>query len=192
MTCFLTFLKYPLEVLAQTPATCILMYCNAFSLFLLPFVASNSGKRYWDWTLPRIRAQIELFSTFVYDYKMSTIGSSAKNFAPHPGGTIDNDPHTCEPNHIPVQNKIIAKILPVNKFYNSEIFVTPSFNEWVVFSWLLCFALQYMFIQIGSQTWASLSFVSPGWGANSSLSCRSCSFSGHKQRYWTVLSELRY
>ena len=79
MTCFLTFLKYPLEVLAQTPATCILMYCNAFSLFLLPFVASNSGKRYWDWTLPRIRAQIELFSTFVYDYKMSTSGSSAKN-----------------------------------------------------------------------------------------------------------------
>ena len=71
ITCFLTFFKYPLEVLAKIPATCILMYCNAFSLFLLPFVASNSGKRYWDWTLPRIRAQIELSSTFVYDYKMS-------------------------------------------------------------------------------------------------------------------------
>ena len=40
--------------------------------------------------------------------------------------------------------------------------------------------------------WASLSFVPPGWGANSSQSCRSCSFSGHKQRRWTVLSELRY
>ena len=76
--------------------------------------------------------------------------------------------------------------------YNSEVFVTSSFNEWVFFSWLLCFALQYMFIQIGSQTWASLSFVPPGWGANSSQSCRSCSFSGHKQRCWTVLSELRY
>ena len=49
-----------------------------------------------------------------------------------------------------------------------------------------------MFIQIGSQTWASLSFVPPGWGANSSQSCRSCSFSGHKQRCWTVLSELQY
>ena len=49
-----------------------------------------------------------------------------------------------------------------------------------------------MFIQIGSQTWASLSFVPPDWGANSSQSCRSCSFSGHKQRCWTVLSELRY
>ena len=60
-------------------------------------------------------------------------------------------------------------------------FVTPSFNEWVVFSWLLCFALQYMFIQIGPQT-RVLSFVPPGWGANSSQSCRSCSFSGHKQK----------
>ena len=79
MTCFLTSLKYPSAVLAQTPATYILMYCNAFSLFLLPFVAFNSEKRYWDWTLPRIRAQIELSSTFVYDYKMSTSGSSAKN-----------------------------------------------------------------------------------------------------------------
>ena len=57
---------------------------------------------------------------------------------------------------------------------------------------IIMFALQYMFIQIGSQTWASLSFVPPGWGANSSQSCRSCAFSGHKQRCWTVLSELRY
>ena len=48
-------------------------------LLLLLFVASNSGKRYWDWTLPRIRAQIELSSTFVYDCKMSTSGSPAKN-----------------------------------------------------------------------------------------------------------------
>ena len=50
-----------------------------FQRLLLLFVASNSGKRYWDWTLPRIRAQIELSNTFFYDYKMSTSGSSAKN-----------------------------------------------------------------------------------------------------------------
>ena len=42
------------------------------------------------------------------------------------------------------------------------------------------------------QTWASLSFVLPDWDANSSQSWRSCSFTGHKQRCWTVLSELRY
>ena len=50
-----------------------------FQRLLLLFVASNSGKRYWDWMLPCIRVQIELFSTFVYDYKMSTSDSSAKN-----------------------------------------------------------------------------------------------------------------
>ena len=49
-----------------------------------------------------------------------------------------------------------------------------------------------MFIQIGSQTWASLPLVPTGWGENSSRSCRSSSFSGHKQRCWTVLSELQY
>ena len=32
MLCFLTFLKYLLAVLAQTPATYILMYCNASSM----------------------------------------------------------------------------------------------------------------------------------------------------------------
>ena len=41
--------------------------------------APISGKRYLEWTLPRIEAQIELSSTFVCDYKMSTSGSSAKN-----------------------------------------------------------------------------------------------------------------
>ena len=50
-----------------------------FQRLLLLFVASNSGKKYWDWTLPRIRAQTELSSTFVYDYKMSMSGSSARN-----------------------------------------------------------------------------------------------------------------
>ena len=57
-----------------------------FQRFLLLFVASNSGKRYWDWTLPCIRAQTELSSTFVYDYKMSTSGSSAKKLYLTQGG----------------------------------------------------------------------------------------------------------
>ena len=41
-------------------------------------------------------------------------------FAPHTGGTNDIDDHACEPNNITVQNKIIAKILPVNKFTTLE------------------------------------------------------------------------
>ena len=72
-------------------------------------------------------------------------------------------------------------------------------NLWHFFvQWMGSFFLIIMFcsaiyvIQIGSEAWASLSFVPPGWGANSSQSCRSSSFSGHKQRCWTVRSELWY
>ena len=80
----------------------------------------------------------------------------------------------------------------MNKFTTVKFLsLLPSMNGYF-FSWLLCFALQYMLIQISSETWPSLSFVPPGWGANSSQSCRSCLFSGHKQRCSTVLSELRY
>ena len=158
---------------------------------LLPFVASNSGKKYWDWTLPRIRAQKELSSTFVYDYKMSTSGSSAWNSHLTQGGRTTS--MTMPVNRITSQSKIklSQKYCP---WINLQLWnFCHSFPQWMgIFSWLLCFALQYMFIQIGSQTWVSLSFVPPGWGANSSQSCRTCSFSGHKQRRWTVLSEVRY
>ena len=126
---------------------------------------------------------------------MTTKWARAKfceEFAPHLGGTNDNGDHACERNNITVQNKIIAKILPLNRFTTLKFLsLLPSMNGYF-FSWLLCFALQYMFIQVGSQTRASLSLVPPGWGANSSQSCRSCSFSGHKQRCWTVLSEPLY
>ena len=162
-----------------------------FQRLLLLFVASNSGKKYWDWTLPRTRAQIELSSTFVYDYKMSTSGSSAWNSHLTQGGRTTS--MTMPVNRITSQSKIklSQKYCP---WINLQLWnFCHSFPQWMgIFSWLLCFALQYMFIQIGSQTWASLSLVPPGWGANSSHKCRSCSFSGHKQRCWTVLSELWY
>ena len=47
--------------------------------------------------LPCIEAQIELSSTFVYDQKMSTSGSSARNSHFSQGGLNDNDAHVCEP-----------------------------------------------------------------------------------------------
>ena len=56
-------------------------------LFLL-YVVSNSGKRYWDCKLPCIEAQTELSSTFVYDQKMSTSGSSARNSHLSQGGRM--------------------------------------------------------------------------------------------------------
>ena len=50
-------------------------------------------------------------------------------FAPHPGGTNDHEDHACEPNNITVQNKIIAKILPVNKFTTLKFLsLLPSMN----------------------------------------------------------------
>ena len=152
-----------------------------FQRLLLLFVASNPGERYWDWTLPRIRAKIEISSTFVYDYKMSMSGSSAKNSHLTQGGLT-----TMMPTHV---NRITSqcKIKLSQKYcpwINLQLWnFCHSFLQWMgSFSWLLCFALQYMFIQIDSQTWASLPFVPPGWGANSSQSCSSCSFSVYKQR----------
>ena len=61
-------------------------------------VASNSGKRYWDCKLPCTEAHIELSSTFVYDQKENEHEPQlCDEFAPHPGGTNDNDAHVCEP-----------------------------------------------------------------------------------------------
>ena len=159
-----------------------------FQRLLLLFVASNSGKWCWDWTLPRIRAQIELSNTFVLWLQNEYEWQFCEEFAPHPGGTNDNDAHAW-PNYIIVQNKIIAKCCP---WINLQLWnFCHSFLQWMGSFFLII--MQYMFIQIGWQTWASLSFVPPGWGANSSHSCHSCSFSGHKQGAGpTVLSELRH
>ena len=80
-------------------------------LFLL-YVVSNSGKRYWDCKLPCIEAQIELSSTFVYDQKISTSGSSARNSHLSQGGrmtmmpmSVNRSVHSC----ITEQNIIIKK-----------------------------------------------------------------------------------
>ena len=162
-----------------------------FQRLLLLFVASNSGKRYWDWTLPRIRAQIELFSTFVYDYKMSTSGSSAKNSHLTQGGRTTMMP-------IPV-NRITSKckIKLSQKYFpwiNLQVWnFCHSFVQWMG-SFFLIFVF-FSAIRVYADRFADMSIIvirPPDWGANSSQSCRSCSFSGHKQRCWTVLSELRY
>ena len=162
-----------------------------FQRLLLLFVASNSGKKYRDWTLPRIRAQIELSSTFVYDYKMSTSGSSARNSHLTQGGRTTM--MTMPVNRITSQCKIklSQKYCP---WINLQLWnFCHSFLQWMgIFFLIIMFCSAIHVYTDRFTTWASLSFVPPGWGANSSQSCRSCSFSGHKQRCWTVLSELRY
>ena len=84
------------------------------------------------------------------------------------------------PDCLPGWDSISPKSSPAARFRSQ---VLPVNQSRIMYCTVMLF---------GSQTWASLSFVPPGWGANSSQSCRSCSFSGHKQRCWTVLSELRY
>ena len=54
----------------------IAMHLQRLSLL---FIASSSKKRSCNWTLPWIKAHIELSNTIVYDYKMSTGSSSARN-----------------------------------------------------------------------------------------------------------------
>ena len=152
-----------------------------FQRLLLPFVASNSGKKCWDWTLPRIRAQKELSSTFVYDYKMSTSGSSAWNSHLTQGGW------TTMMTMLVIQITSQCKIKLSQKYCPLINLQLRNFCHSFL-QWMGIFFLIIMFCSAR----ASLSLVPPGWGANSSQSCRSCSFSGRKQRYWTVLSELRY
>ena len=115
-----------------------------------------------------------------------------EEFAPHPGGTNDNDAHSCEPNYIKVQNKIIAKILPVNKFTTPKfLLLLRSMNGYFFLHYyvLLCNTCLYRSVHRHGHHCRS---SPPGWGAHSSQSCRSCSFSGHIQRCWTFLSELRH
>ena len=98
MTCSLTFLKYPMAVSVQTPATYILMYCNA------------------SWTaFPAVRCF--QFRKKVSGWQATLYRSSDR--------TVQ---HLC--------------LWPENEHewqfcHNSEIFVTPSFNEWVVYSWFI-------------------------------------------------------
>ena len=186
MTCSSTFLKYPLAVLAQTPAAYILMYCNAFST---TFTAVRCFQ------LRKIELRLDATSYQSSDRPVQHVCLWLQNehgrrfceeFAPHPGGTNDHDDDACEPNNITVQIKLSQKYclwlnLQLWNFCHSFLFLIIMFCSTIHVSW-----------QIGSQTWASLSFVPPGWGANSSQNRRPCSFSGHKQRCWTVLSELWY
>ena len=115
------------------------------------------------WLLPRIRAQIELSIAFVYNYKMSTSSSFARN------------------SHLTQGGRTTMMTMPVNRITSQcKIKLSQKYCSWINLQlWNFCHSfLQWM--------------VPPGWGANSSQSCRWCSFSGHKQRCWTVLSELRY
>ena len=163
-----------------------------FHRLLLPFVASNSGKRYWA----RLDATSYQSSYRTVQHLCLWLQNElewqfCKEFAPHPGGTNDNDAHACEPNYIPqCKIKLSQKYCPS---INLQLWnFCHSFLQWMgSFFFLIILFCSAIHTEFSSQTWTSLPFVPPGWGANSSQSCRSCSFSGHKQKCCTVLSELR-
>ena len=121
---------------------------------------------------------------------MSTSGSSAKNSHLTQGGRTTMMP-------IPV-SRITSKC---KKKYRKNT------CPWVNLLWDFChsfvqwmgsFFLIVMFcsaIHVYTDRFADMGIIvirPPGWGTNSSQSYRSYLFSGHKQRRWTVLSELRY
>lgn len=64
---------------------------------LLLCVASNSKNRYQDYKLPCIRTQVELSSTFVCNYEVSSGGGSARNWHLPQGGANYHDVHAYEP-----------------------------------------------------------------------------------------------
>ena len=168
MTCSSTFLKYPFAVLAQTPAAYVLMCCNAFSTTFTAVRCFQLRKKVLRLDATSYQNTDRTVQHLCLWLQNEHERHFCEEFAPHPGGGRTTM-MTMPVNRITSQCKIkLSQKYCPRIIYNSEVFVTSSFNEWVFFSWLLCFALQYMFIQIGSQTWASLSFVPPGWGVNSS------------------------
>ena len=104
MTCSSKIFKYPLAVLAETPASYILVYCNASSTAFTAVHCFQFKKKVLELNATWIKAQIELSSTFVYDYKMSTGSSSARNSQVARGGgggrgggwANKNETHACE------------------------------------------------------------------------------------------------
>ena len=114
-----------------------------------------------------------------------------EEFAPQPGGTNDNDAHVCEPICINMYcraNIIIKKKLPINWRKEWQKFQSCKFIHGHYFCdnfTLHCDVIRFTGMGI-------IVVRPPGWGANSSRNCHSCSFCSHKQRCWTFLSELWY
>ena len=141
MTCSSTFLKYPLAVLAQTPATYILMYCNAFSTTFTAVRCFQLRKKVLRLDATSYQSSDRTVQHLCLWLQNEHERQFCEEFAPHPGGTNDNDDHACEPNNITVQNKIIAKILPVNKFTTLKFLsLLPSMNGYFFLDYyvLLC------------------------------------------------------
>ena len=115
-----------------------------------------------------------------------------KEFAPHPGG-----------------GRTTMMSTPVNRITSQcKIKVSQNYCPWInlqlwnfchsFLQWMGIFFLIIMFcsaIHVYTDRFVGMGIIviRPPWLRCEFLAdCRSCSFSSHKQRCWTVLSELRY
>ena len=129
MTCSSTFSKYPLAVLDQTPAAYILMYCNAISTTFTAVPCFQLRKKVLRLDATSYQSSDRAIQHLCLWLQNEHEWQFCKEFAPHPGGTNGNDAHACELKYITVQNKIIVKILPVNKFTTLKFLsLLPSMN----------------------------------------------------------------
>ena len=142
MTCSSTFLKYPFAVLAQTPAAYILMYCNSFSTTFTAVRCFQLRKKVLRLDATSYQSSERTVQHLCLWLQNEHERQFCVEFAPHTGGTNDIDDHACEPNNITVQNKIIAKILPVNKFTTLEFLsLLPSMNGYFFLIIMFCSAI---------------------------------------------------
>ena len=96
MTCFVTFLKYSLAVLAQTPATYILMYCNALSSTFTAVRCFQLRKKVLRLNATSYQGSERTVQNLCLWLQNEHEWQFCKEFAPHPGGTNDNDTHTSQ------------------------------------------------------------------------------------------------
>ena len=92
------------------------MYCNAFSTTFTAVRCFQLRKNVLGLDATSYQSSDRTVQHLCLCLQNEHERQFCEEFAPHPGGTNDNDDHACEPNNITVQNKIIAKILSVNKF----------------------------------------------------------------------------
>ena len=161
MTCSSTFLKYPLAVLAQTPATYILMYCNAFSTTFTAVRCFQLRKKVLRLDATSYQSSDRTIQHLCLWLQNEHGWQFCKQFAPHPGGTNDNDTHACEPNYSTVQNKIIAKILP---WINLQLWnFCHSFLQWMGSFFLIIMFCSAIHVYTDRFTDMGIIVIRPPW-----------------------------
>ena len=137
MTCSSTVLAG----LAQTTAAYILIYCNALSTTFTAVRCFQLRKKVLRLDATSYQSSDRTVQHLCLWLQHEHERQLCEEFAPQPGGTNNNDDHACELNNIIVQNRIIGKILPVNKFTTLKFLsLLPSMNGYFFLHYyvLLC------------------------------------------------------